>query len=240
MIALPLFDQEQTMIVTTHQPIFLPWPGFFFKVMKSDCMVLLDDVQFPQGRGWVNRNRLKNEQGELWLTVPVWKKGRGLQIIREVEICNETEWRKKHLQGIRQSYANAPYLKEYFPILESIYRENNRLLIELNLNIIKFFWGALALKTELYLQSELGVAGKGTELIVNICKHLQADTYMTFPIVEKYLDVSQMNQSKIQIKFSSFHPPVYPQLWGEFIYNLSTLDMLLNCGEKSGDIISTK
>jgi len=228
------------MTVATHQPIFLPWPGFFFKVMKSDCMVLLDDVQFPQGRGWVNRNRLKNEQGELWLTVPVWKKGRGLQIIREVEICNETEWRKKHLQGIRQSYANAPYLKEYFPILESIYRENNRLLIELNLNIIKFFWGALALKTELYLQSELGVAGKGTELIINICKHLQADTYITFPIVEKYLDVSQMNQSKIQIKFSSFHPPVYPQLWGEFIYNLSTLDMLLNCGEKSRDIIASK
>ena len=228
------------MIVTTHQPIFLPWPGLFFKAMKADCIVLLDDVQFPQGRGWVNRNRLKNEQGELWLTVPVWKKGRGLQIIREVEICNETEWRKKHLQGIRQSYANAPYLKEYFPILESIYRENNRLLIELNLNIIKFFWGALALKTELYLQSELGVAGKGTELIINICKHLQADTYMTFPIVEKYLDVSQMNQSKIQIKFSSFHPPVYPQLWGEFIYNLSTLDMLLNCGEKSRDIISSR
>ena len=228
------------MIVTTHQPIFLPWPGLFFKAMKADCIVLLDDVQFPQGRGWVNRNRLKNEQGELWLTVPVWKKGRGLQIIREVEICNETEWRKKHLQGIRQSYANAPYLKEYFPILESIYRENNRLLIELNLNIIKFFWGALALKTELYLQSELGVAGKGTELIINICKHLQADTYMTFPIVEKYLDIFQMDQSGIQIKFSSFHPPVYPQLWGEFIYNLSTLDMLLNCSEKSRDIISLK
>ena len=228
------------MIVATHQPIFLPWPGLFFKAMKADCIVLLDDVQFPQGRGWVNRNRLKNEQGELWLTVPVWKKGRGLQIIRNVEICNETDWQRKHLQSIRQSYANAPYLKEYFPILESIYRENNRLLIELNLNIIKFFWGALALKTELYLQSELGVTGKGTELIINICKHLQADTYMTFPIVEKYLDVSQMNQSKIQIKFSSFHPPVYPQLWGEFIYNLSTLDMLLNCGEKSRDIISTK
>lgn len=225
------------MTVATHQPIFLPWPGFFFKAMKSDCMVLLDDVQFPQGRGWVNRNRLKNEQGELWLTVPVWKKGRGLQIIRKVEICNETDWQRKHLQSIRQNYANAPYLKEYFPILESIYRENNHLLINLNLNIIKFFWDALGLKTELYFQSELGVTGKGTELIINICKHLQADTYMTFPIVEKYLDILRMNQSGLQIEFSSFHPPVYPQLWGEFIYNLSTLDVLLNCGEKSRDII---
>ncbi len=228
------------MLVATHQPIFLPWPGFFFKAMKADCMVLLDDVQFPQGRGWVNRNRLKNEQGEMWLTVPVWKKGRGLQIIRKVEICNETDWRRKHLQSIHQSYANAPYLQEYFPALESIYRENNRLLIALNLNIIRFFCDALAFKTELYLQSELGITGNGTELIIHICKHLRADTYVTFPIVEKHLDVVLMNESGIQIKFSSFHPPVYPQLWGGFIYNLSTLDMLLNCGEKSRDIITSK
>jgi len=225
------------MIVTTHQPIFLPWPGFFFKAMKADCMVLLDDVQFPRGRGWVNRNRLKNEQGELWLTVPVWKKGRGLQTIREVEICNETDWQRKHMQSICQSYANAPYLKEHLPILESIYRKNNRLLVELNLSIIKLFWDALAIKTELHLQSELGVRGRGTELIINICKHLQADTYMTFPIAEKHLDVLRMNQSGIKIEFSSFHPPIYPQLWGEFIYNLSTLDMLLNCGKKCRDII---
>jgi hypothetical protein len=208
--------------------------------MKADCMVLLDDVQFPQGRGWVNRNRLKNEQGELWLTVPVRKKGRGLQIIREVEICNETDWRRKQLQSIRQNYANAPYLREYFPIMESIYKENNRLLIELNLNIIKFLWEALSLKTELYIQSELGVTGKGTELIINICKHVKADTYTTFHIAEKHLEVPRMYQSGIQIKFPTFHPPVYPQLWGDFIYNLSTLDMLLNCGGKSRDIISSK
>lgn len=228
------------MLVATHQPIFLPWPGFFFKAMKADCMVLLDDVQFPQGRGWVNRNRLKNEQGEMWLTVPVWKKGRGLQTIRKVEICNETDWRRKHLQSIRQSYTNAPYLQEYFPILESIYGENNRLLIALNLNIIRFFCNTLAFKTELYLQSELGITGKGTELIINICKHLQADTYVTFSIVEKHLDVDLMNESGIQIEFSNFHPPVYPQLWGGFIYNLSTLDMLLNCGKKYRDIIYSK
>ncbi len=228
------------MIITTHQPIFFPWPGFFYKAMKADCMVLLDDVQFPRGRGWVNRNRLKNKQGEIWLTVPIWKKGRGLQIIRKVEICNETDWRRKHLHSILQNYTNSPYLQEYFPILENIYHENHRLLIDLNLQIIKFFWEALVLKTELYLHSELGVTGKATELIINICKHLQADTYLTFPVAEKHLDVLQMNRSRIQIEFSSFHPPIYPQLWGEFIHNLSTLDMLLNCGEKSRDIISSK
>lgn len=228
------------MVVTTHQPIFLPWPGFFFKALNSDCMVLLDDVQFPRGHGWVNRNRLKNEKGELWLTVPVWKKGRGLQIIRNVEICNETNWKRKHIQSIRQSYARAPYLKDFLPIIESIYEKNIRFLIELNLDIINFLWDALSINSKICLQSELGITGKGTELIINACRHLNADTYIAFPIAAKHLDISRIEQAGIKVVFLSFNPPVYPQLWGEFIYNLSTLDMLLNCGEKSREIILSR
>jgi hypothetical protein len=226
------------MIVTTHQPIFLPWPGFFFKAVNSDFMVLLDDVQFPRGRGWANRNRLRNKQGELWLTVPVCKKSRGLQIIRRVEVFNEIDWCKKHLRSIEYNYANAPYLDEYFSHIESIFRKKQSLLVELNIDLIRFLWDALSIKTRLLLQSELGVKGKGTELLINVCQQLKADTYLTFSIVEKYLDMEKFGQNGIQIKFASFNPPVYPQLWGKFLYNLSTLDMLLNCGPKSIEIIS--
>ncbi|MFQ5865992.1 MAG: WbqC family protein [bacterium] len=225
------------MTVTTHQPIYLPWPGFFFKAMKADCLILLDDVQFPRGWGWVNRNRLKNEQGELWLTVPVHKKGRGLQIIRRVEIFNEMDWRKKHIRSIQQNYANAPYLEEYFSAIEAIYKKNHNLLIELNIELIRFVWDALGLKSELVLQSELGATGKGTELLISICQLLNAEIYLTFPVVEKYLELDKMHGNGIQATFANFHPPIYPQLWGDFIYNLSTLDMLLNCGPRSREII---
>lgn len=225
------------MIVTTHQPIFLPWPGFYFKAMKADCMILLDDVQFPRGRGWMNRNRLKNEQGELWLTVPVHKKGRGLQIIRNVEIFGQIDWQKRHLRSIQQNYVHAPYFEHYFPVVESIYKQNCRRLIELNMQLIRFFCDALKVKTELKQQSDLGVAGKGTTLLINICKNLQADHYLTFPVVQKYLDLEEMRHNGIQAKFADFHPPIYPQLWGDFIYNLSTLDLLLNCGPRSREII---
>jgi hypothetical protein len=104
--------------------------------------------------------------------------------------------------------------------------------------MIKFNWEKLLLKTDLYLQSDLGVSGNGTDLIINICRYLGSDSYLTFPVVEKHLDVPLINKSGIQIKFVSFNPPVYPQLWGDFIHNLSTLDMLLNCGGKSKEIIS--
>ncbi len=225
------------MVLTTHQPIFLPWPGFFFKAMQADVMVLLDDVQFPLGRGWMNRNRLKSDNGMLWLTVPVWKKGRGKQIIRNVRIYNEEDWRKKHLRSILHYYANAPYLDNHYPMIESIYMQKHELLIHLNIDLIRYFWSILGLRTKLILQSELGIFSKGTDLILQICRSLNAGQYITFPIIEKYLDLRQFKSNNIKVNYAQYHPPIYPQLWGDFIYNLSTLDLLLNCGSKSQEII---
>jgi hypothetical protein len=229
-----------SMICAIHQPIFLPWPGFFYKAVQSDCMILLDDVQYPTGRSWLNRNRLKNEQGELWLAVPVWKKGRGLQTIRDVEVCYDRGWREKHLRSIRQNYAHAPYFGEYYEAIQSIFRLNHALLIDLNLDLIRFFWQALSLKTEVVLQSALGVSGRGTDLLVKLCRRVGAGRLSVFPIAEKYIDAAKMKDDGIELDTVNFHPPVYPQLWREFIYNLSILDMLLNCGPKSREILARR
>jgi hypothetical protein len=67
------------MIVSANQPYFFPYPGFFYKAHHSDIFVILDTVQFPRGTTWITRNRFKNHQGSLWMTLPVRKKGLGLQ-----------------------------------------------------------------------------------------------------------------------------------------------------------------
>jgi hypothetical protein len=224
-------------IVTTHQPIFLPWPGFFHKVAHSDYLVLLDDVQFPRGRSWLTRNRLKNEDGELWLTVPVLRKGRGLQTIKRVEIHNEKAWRRKHLASIEQNYVHAPYFADYFTGIQIIYQKNHSLLAEFTTELISFLSDALALHTKVIRQSELRIAGKGTDLLIGICEHLSADFYYALATAEKHIDKEAMGKHGIEIVRANFRPPVYPQLWGDFIYNLSTLDLLLNCGPKSREIV---
>lgn len=226
------------MILAVHQPIFIPWPGFFYKAVHSDHVVLLDDVQFPRGRSWLSRNRLKNEDGELWLTVPVWRKGRGLQAVRHVEIYNERNWRNKHLRSIQQNYVHATYFSDFFHVIENIYRRDHSLLVELNLDLITFFWDALQIDTRPVRQSELGVVGAGTELLIKICEQVGADRLLTFPMVEKHIDRDEMRKHKIELVYANFRPPVYPQLWGDFIYNLSTLDLVLNCGPKSRDILA--
>jgi hypothetical protein len=225
------------MILATHQPIFLPWPGFFYKAAHAECMVLLDDVQFPRGTSWMNRNRLKDEDGTVWLTVPVRKKGRGLQSIRDVEICDGRPWRRKHLRSVRQNYANAPYFDEYFTAMESIYGRHHALLADFNIELLRYFCKVLGLNTQVLRQSDLGIAGGGTDLLIKICERTGADRLLIFPATEKYLDSAEMHRHGIEIRAIRFRPPVYPQLWGKFIYNLSIADMLMNCGPASRKIV---
>ena len=224
--------------VATHQPNFLPWPGFFHKAAHVDYLVLLDDVQFSRGRSWLTHNRLKNEDGELWLMVPVLRKGRGLQTIRRVEIHNEKAWRRKHLVSIRQNYVHAPYFAEYFPGIEGIYQKKHSLLAEFTTELISFLLDALSLQTNVIRQSELGVAGKGTELLIKIFEHLGADRFFALPGAEKHIDKESMTKNGIEIICVNYRPPIYPQLWGGFLYNLSALDLLLSCGPKSMEIVA--
>jgi hypothetical protein len=161
-----------------------------------------------------------------------------LQVIRDVEILKSTNWRRKHVRSIQQWYANAPYLDDYLPTIKQIYAEDHDRLVTLNLEFTRFLWDALGLKTELILQTEIGVTGRGTDLIVRICERLSAKRYLTFPMAAKYLHSTELMQAGIQLKIVPFYPPVYPQLWGDFIPNLSALDLVLNCGVMSSDILS--
>jgi len=224
-------------IVACHQPNFLPWIGFFYKALLADLVVLLDDVQFARGFTWVNRNRLKCDQGELWLTVPVKKKGRGLQKISDVEVVDEGNWPRRFFQGISQNYAHAPYFAEHSAFLKDLMQMRWRKLVDLNVAAIYYLAGSLGIGNKVVLQSSLQIQSQGSELLVKITKETGADVYLTPLVSKKYVDEILFAQQGITIQFFKFIPSVYPQLWGEFIYNLSALDLLLNCGGKSLEVI---
>ena len=225
------------MIISTHQPYFIPYPGFFDKARQSDIFVILDTVQFPQGTTWISRNRLKNDQGILWLTVPVWKKGLGLQRINEVRICHEFRWVTKHLAGLKFAYARAPYVDDHLAFIEDVYQKHFEKLIDLNLTFIRYLWRQLKINTEIKLLSELGLQTAGTQLLVDICRQLGASVYLAQTPAGKYLDNALFQKAGFEIQF--IKPPtwMYPQLWGPFLGNLSVFDLLFNCGPKARDII---
>jgi hypothetical protein len=80
------------MRVAIMQPYFVPYAGYFRLFAAVDTVVLLDTVQFPR-RGWVHRNRLRDQTGELaWLTLPLEKGPREI-LIRELTFPPEAKAR---------------------------------------------------------------------------------------------------------------------------------------------------
>lgn len=228
------------MILSANQPYFSPFPEFFIKVFLSDIFVILDSTQFPQGTTWVTRNRFKNDQGTLWITIPVWKKGLGLQNINEVRICLEGRWPKKHLASLTGAYAKAPYLRDHLPFVKEIFSTQFDKLIDMNLAILRYLMENFRINTKIMLLSELGIRATGSRLILEICKKLGAESFLAQSPAKKYMDAALFMDSGLELKFINFPKLLYPQLWGDFIPNLSAFDLLFNCGPKARDIIISK
>lgn len=219
------------------QPGYFPWLGFFDQMCRVDVFVLYDDVQFDK-HGWRNRNRVKSHKGANWLTVPIRHKGLGQQQISDVEIDNQTAWGRKHLTTIKQLYAKAPYLDRYLPDLESLFVQHWTKLLDLDLACIEIMRKWLGLETQMIQASSLGIAGDQSERLLKLCRHFGADCYMSGDAAKDYLDLELFAANGIKIEWQAYDHPLYPQLHGEFISHLSSLDLILNCGKVSRDILT--
>ncbi len=224
-------------IVSAQQPFFVPYAGFFQKALQSNILVLMDSVQFPHGTTWLTRNRFKNDQGTLWLTIPVWKKGRGLQRISDVEICHEGRWANKHLASLRTAYANAPFFKDHNDFIGQLFSPNYGKLVDLNERAIRYIFEQLEIPTRLIRLSQLGIEAREPSLSIEVCKALKATHFLAQNSARKYLDMKGFKKQRIELIFFNPRPLVYPQLWGEFLPNLSVLDLIFNCGPRSAEII---
>ncbi len=224
-------------IVSAQQPYFVPYAGFFQKALQSHILVLMDEVQFPRGTTWLTRNRFKNDQGTLWLTIPVWKKGRGLQRISEVEICHQGRWAKKHLASLITAYANAPFFRDHEDFIGQLFSPTYVKLVQLNESAIRYILGLLKIPTRVIRLSELGIKAREPWLSIKVCKALGATHFLAQNSARKYLYIEGFEKEGIKVIFFNPRPLVYPQLWGRFLPNLSVLDLLFNCGPGATEII---
>lgn len=227
------------MIITIHQPNYLPWLGFFYKLSLADVLVFLDNVQFTKN-GYQNRTEIKTSQGKQWLTVPVLTKGKPQQLTNAVEIDNKIDWRKNHWKTIVQNYSKSPHFALIAPLLEEAYAKEWCRLVDLNEKLIQGVCKILGLELRFVKASELNVPGTGSALLLNICQVLKADTYISGPSGKDYLDVNAFNANNVKLDFSAFKCPPYPQMWGNFIPNLSVIDLIANGGGRSLEILRGK
>jgi hypothetical protein len=224
------------MIISVHQPQYMPWLGYFEKIAKSDSFVFLDNVQYKE-REFQNRNKIRTKDGSSWLTVPVISKGEGRQNISDVKIDNEVAWQRKHLASLRSSYARAAFFKDYYPYFEEVLGRQWVYLKDLNIEITKFILKELSISTPITFESDLGVTTMSTQRIIDICKKLKADTYFSGSGGRDYLEESLFAKAELKLVYQKFEHPQYQQCYEPFEPYMSIVDLIFNQGKGSRQIL---
>ncbi len=222
-------------VIAIHQPNFIPWPGYYHKISQADVFVFLDTVEFTKG-GFINRNKIKFSNGSAnWLTVPVQVSKSTRQKINETALNQHQNWKDKHLKTLQSNYGKAPFFKNYFPQFEMLYRENFDTISQFNIALSKFILDVLDIRSKIIIASEMEIDHRLTrnDLLIEICKTLSADVYLSGSGAQKYNDEALFNKNDIELVYQTFTPPVYPQQHGDFISHLSTVDLLFNLGPES-------
>jgi len=216
--------------VAIHQPQYFPWPPYVHKVLSADIFVYLDSVQFSKN-GVQNRNQIKTAQGPLWLTIPV--RNHLGQLLKDTKVADAGATRK-HWKTIRTSYARTPGFTRWQTELEHLLDRDTEFLLEPAIDSTEWMLTKLNVRTERIKASELdGTGGEASKLVASICGALRATSYLTGTGALAYLDERDFAEIGCELVVQQWNPFTYEQVNGDFVPDLSTLDLLLNCPDEA-------
>ena len=220
------------MIISIHQPQYLPWLPYLVKLDSSDIFIFLDSVDF-QKNGLQNRNQIKTSQGATWLTVPV-SQHLGQKII-DVKVDHKSDWSRKHLLTLQQCYRKAPFFNVYEKEIETLFSKPWDSLCDLNIELIEMMLSWMNIKTKILRSSKMKSTGKGSDLVLNLCQEVGASHYLSGIGGKNYLKEDLFKELKVDIIWMpTTLPNIYPQLYPKagFINSLSAIDIIFNCGQE--------
>ena len=220
-------EQPQTRSVSIHQPNYIPWLGYFYKIYQTDYFVFLDDAQFSN-EGMHNYHYIKTRNGSQRIKIPVFQT-LGDKIC-EVRIKNEFDWREKHLYMLKDNYSLTRHFTEVFSDFVSLIYENHEFLSGLNTSIIKFFCNKLGIETKFVKSSDLNIYTVREAKIIDICTALQCDLYLSGTGAGAYQKEEHFLEKGIRLKYSEYNTFPYEQQFPGFRSNVTILDYLMNCG----------
>jgi len=164
------------MIVSIHQPAYIPWLGYFDKISKSDIHIILDDAEYSKN-DLFNRNIINTPEGWIWLTIPIKYKNK--TPINQIKIDNSKKWKRKHWNSIKFNYSKSLFFKEYSKNLEKLYFQDWKNLSDFTIAVNKEILSLLGIKTKLVKSSEINAPGSKNEKLLNLCKATKATTYFS-------------------------------------------------------------
>ncbi len=169
------------MIVSIHQPNFIPWYPFFEKMSLCDRFVLLTKCQFEKN-GYTNRFSRENQ----WYTMPVY---RGLEPIDTKKYIDcEKNWNKIKTK-----------LKKFDPVLSQFDQYICDSMSQTNSGIIEHI--AKIINPAVQIVYDYDTTLKSTERLVDICKYYGATTYLAGQGGKQYMNMDLWKNTGIDVKF---------------------------------------
>jgi len=219
------------MIVSIHQTQYIPWIPYFSKINQSDLFVLLNDVQY-QKNGLQNRNYILTQNGTTRLTLSV--KGRFGDKINQM-LLNDNRELAKHWKTIELAYGKAPYFYELQPVLGNLFNTKYFLMEEFCSDLILCICDYIGIRTKIIKSSLIEKNGEKSDLVLSICKKLNASTYISGSGGMDYLNQQSFTDSDIALKLLEYKFVQYCQVnnKSEFVKELSVLDLIFNVGRDS-------
>jgi hypothetical protein len=230
------------MIVAAHQPHYMPWLGYLDKLAKADLFVIMDDLQY-EAQNFQNRQRLKLANGAQWVTVPL-ERGAQTDQIRDKRIDNtgskRQHWQRRTWLTLEFNYRRSPYWRHYADELRAVYAHPWVSLLELDMKMLELARRWLCIDTPVIRASGLRLKGQKTDRLIDLCRKVDARCYLSGGGGSTgYLDVEMFGRAGIGVVWQHFNHPRYEQRYTEsgFVSHLGFLDLLLNCGPASRDIL---
>lgn len=228
------------MNIVISQPMLFPWVGMLEQIRISDIYVYYSDVQFPR-RGFVNRVQIKTANGIKWMTVPIREAPRDKRI-DEIGISHQKNWRRQHLEMLRQAYARAPFRQDMLTLVEEVYDNDYHNIAELGeasvIALCRYF--GLHEQRRFLRSADLGVGGGGSHRILGIVQALRGGRYITGWGARNYLEHDLFEKNNIRVEYMSYQKLHYPQQHGEFTPFVSALDLVANVGLDGIQCIASK
>lgn len=215
------------------QSNYIPWKGVFDLINQVDEFVFLEDVQFTK-RDWRTRNQIFYNSKKIWLSIPV-KKANRETLLNSIEIDETQSWRTSHYEKIKQSYSTSPFFDKYKWILDEIYNDDSIVnLSQFNIKITKLIAAELGIKTVMKISTDYSLKSLRDDKIINLCRILKADVYLSGPSGKNYLNVQKFKNEKIEVKYIDYNGyPIYKQNSSEFDHQVSVIDLLFSVGPKA-------
>lgn len=207
------------MMLSAHQPSYMPWLGYVDKLCSCDIFVSMDDVEFSKNSMYA-RNKILMNGKETILTVPTLASSKG-KPIKEVEICDD-KWRGKHLKMISQAYSKSKRYENVMPEVEKIYSKKWKWLAELNHEILFLIKSLFGISSEIKIASEYGFPRGKSERLIEYCRAFGANSYLFGQNGKKYADLESFRKNGIAVKFQEFKCPNRKLSFLDYAFNRET------------------